>query len=82
MKFLCCSKLGCRVDCTALVLLCTKTLPTGIYLTSLDLNLISKREISVSLTGFCPDRETLLSFKGNLEKEEANNATENDETKY
>lgn len=45
----------------------SKILPQGTYLTNFNFNLST---LQISLSGFCPDRETLLSFKENLEKEE------------
>ena len=45
-------------------------LPSGTYLTNLNLNpLQTEKGIQVSLSGFCPNREILLSFKENLERE-------------
>jgi len=45
-------------------------LPSGTYLTNLNFNPFEKeKEIQVSLSGFCQNRETLLSFKENLENE-------------
>jgi Tfp pilus assembly protein PilN len=57
----------------------SKTLPSGVYLTTLSLT--SQKEIPaqkekkefrflVTLSGFSPDRETLFQFKKNLEAEE------------
>lgn len=45
----------------------TKSLPNGTYLTTFNFNI---EKFQISLSGFCPDRKTLLSFKENLEKEE------------
>jgi len=48
------------------------TLPSGTYLTNFNFTLTQKEEKGVariSLSGFCPNRETLLSFKSNLENE-------------
>ena len=47
-------------------------LPTGTYLESFNYNPLEvsgEIKSTVSLSGFCPDRETLLTFKKNLEKE-------------
>ena len=44
-----------------------KTIPAGTYLTNFNFN---PTILQVSLSGFCPDREILLKFKKNLEKEE------------
>jgi Tfp pilus assembly protein PilN len=43
-------------------------LPSGTYLTNLNL-LQTEKGIQISLFGFCQNREILLSFKENLEKE-------------
>lgn len=45
----------------------SKTMPEGIYLTSFNFSLPN---LEISLSGFSPDRQTLLEFKKNLEKEE------------
>ncbi len=45
----------------------SKTLPKNTYLTNINFNSVSSQ---FSLSGFCPNRETLLQFKKNLEKEE------------
>ena len=47
------------------------TLPSGTYLTGFGFSLAQKKEdmVQISLSGFCPDRETLLTFKRNLENE-------------
>jgi Tfp pilus assembly protein PilN len=42
----------------------SETLPSSVYLTTLDLNLAQ-----ISLSGYSPTREILLEFKKNLEKE-------------
>jgi Tfp pilus assembly protein PilN len=42
-------------------------LPKGIYLTNFNFNL-KEKEGQITLTGFCQDRETLLSFKKILEE--------------
>jgi Tfp pilus assembly protein PilN len=42
-------------------------LPRGIYLTNFNFNL-KEKEGQITLTGFCQDRETLLSFKKILEE--------------
>jgi Tfp pilus assembly protein PilN len=45
-------------------------LPSGTYLTNLNINPLQKEKgMQISLSGFCPNREILLSFKENLEKE-------------
>ena len=45
-------------------------LPSGTYLTNLNLNPLQKEKgIQISLSGFCQSRELLFSFKENLEKE-------------
>jgi len=48
-------------------------LPPGIYLTDLNFAPLPKEKnaFKISLAGFCPNRETLLLLKGNLEKEAA-----------
>lgn len=43
-------------------------IPEGIYLTNLNISL-QEKTLDVSLTGFSPSRELLLSFKENLEKD-------------
>ena len=43
----------------------SETLPTGVYLTILNFN-----PAQISLFGFSPNREILLEFKQNLEKEQ------------
>lgn len=45
----------------------SKTLPAGTYLTTFNFN---PTTLEISLSGFCPNREILLEFKENLEKEE------------
>ena len=45
----------------------SKTLPQGTYLTTFIFNLTT---LEISLSGYSPDRETLVAFKENLEKEE------------
>jgi len=45
----------------------SKTLPIGTYLTTFNFSLTA---FQISLSGFCENRETLLEFKKNLEKEE------------
>ncbi len=55
----------------------SKAVPEGIYLTNLSVNAASgeegeERAATCILSGFSPDRETLLEFKENLEKEENN----------
>ena len=48
----------------------SRLLPSGTYLTNLNLNPLQKEKgIQISLSGFCQNREILLSFKENLEKE-------------
>ena len=45
-------------------------LPSGTYLTNLNLNLLPiEKGIQISLSGFCQSREILFSFKENLERE-------------
>lgn len=44
-----------------------ETLPSGIYLTNINFAAPEKEPILVFLSGFSPNRETLLSFKKNLE---------------
>jgi Tfp pilus assembly protein PilN len=45
-------------------------LPPGVYLTNVNFTHPQKEKgFQVSLSGFCPDRETLISFKKNLEME-------------
>ncbi len=46
----------------------SKILPSEIYLTNLSLA-SQPKPVSFNLTGFSPNRETLLKFKENLEKE-------------
>jgi len=48
-------------------------LPPGVYLTGLNFTPLPKEKnsLKISLTGFCPNRETLLLLKGNLEKDAA-----------
>jgi len=48
-----------------------QTIPQGIYLTNLNISLSEKKgePLNVSLSGFSPNRDLLLSFKENLEKE-------------
>jgi len=51
-----------------------QTLPQEIYLTNLNVSLTTlkgERLLEVSLSGFSPDRETLLEFKKNLESRES-----------
>lgn len=50
----------------------SKTVPPGIYLTSLSFSPVVKEEnrLQVSIAGFSPDRETLFEFKKNLEANE------------
>jgi len=56
-----------EIDLTGILEKFSKTLPWGTYLTSLNFDPTLSQ---FSLSGFCPDRETLLVFKKNLEKEE------------
>lgn len=51
-----------KIDLVPIIEEVSETLPSGIYLTNLNINPISKKEIEVSLSGFCPQRETLLGF--------------------
>jgi Tfp pilus assembly protein PilN len=44
-------------------------LPKGIYLKSLYLNPVAEKEIEFSVSGFSPDRISLIKLKENLEKE-------------
>jgi len=45
-------------------------LPSGTYLTNLNLNLLqTEKGIEISLSGFSKNRENLISFKENLEKD-------------
>lgn len=56
-----------QLDLTSILEKISKTLPEGTYLTNFNFN----PQISqFSLTGFSPNRETLLQFKENLEKTE------------
>jgi len=49
----------------------SQTLPSGIYINSFDFNLSGGQYLAqVALSGFSPDRETLLEFKKNLESQE------------
>ncbi len=62
-----------NVDLTQLLEEIYNSLPSGTYLTEFSFS-IAKRsrgeeQLRVSLSGYCPDRETLLKFKENLEKE-------------
>jgi Tfp pilus assembly protein PilN len=62
-----------HVEVTQLLEAVERTLPSGVYLTSFDFALPStksKGKSRISLNGFCPDRETLLSFQKNLKDEE------------
>ncbi len=54
-------------DLTSILEEFSETLPKDTYLTNLNFNSVSSQ---FSLSGFCPNRETLLEFKKNLEKEE------------
>lgn len=56
-----------EIDLTEILEKISKTLPKDTYLTSLNFNLSTRQ---FSLSGFCPNRETLLEFKGNLERQE------------
>ncbi len=53
----------------------TKTIPSGVLLNNLSLSPHSSKEINISctLSGFAPDRESLLEFKANLEEESSFN---------
>lgn len=44
-------------------------LPEGIYLKRFDLNPVAGKEIELSITGFSPDRMSLIRLKENLENE-------------
>jgi len=49
-----------------------QTIPDGIYLASLDFaapKTGSKDKPKIAISGFCPDRETLLTFQENLKKQ-------------
>ena len=51
-----------------------RNLPAGSYLTDFTFGLFKLREkeqAKISLSGYCKDRDTLVIFKENLEKEEA-----------
>jgi len=54
-----------QIDLTSILEKISKTLPEGIYLTSLNFN---PQTFQVSLNGFSPDRQRLLQFNENLEK--------------
>ena len=54
------------IDLVSILEKISKTLPSGIYLDSLNFN---RSSLEFSLTGFSPDRDTLVHFKENLEKE-------------
>lgn len=56
-----------QIDLTEILEKISKILPENTYLTSLNFNSSLSQ---FSLSGFSPDRETLLQFKGNLEREE------------
>jgi len=62
-----------HIEITQLLETIEQTLPSGVYLTSFDFTLPSikgKEKPRISINGFCPDRETLLSFQKNLKNEE------------
>jgi len=62
-----------RIEVTQLLEIIEQTLPSGVHLTSFDFALPSikgKEKPRISINGFCPDRETLLSFQKNLKDEE------------
>lgn len=54
-----------RTNSTEILEKISGTLPTSVYLTTLNFN-----PAQISLSGFSPTREILLEFKKNLEKEE------------
>lgn len=56
-----------QTNLTAVLEKISKTFPARTYLTTLNFNPATSQ---ISLSGFCPNRETLLEFKKNLEKEE------------
>lgn len=62
-----------RVEFTQILEKIPGLLPPGVYLTGLNFVPLPKEKntLKISLAGFCPDRETLLLLKGNLEKEAA-----------
>lgn len=54
-----------RTNSTEILEKISETLPTNVYLTTLNFN-----PAQISLSGFSPTREILLEFKKNLEKEQ------------
>lgn len=56
-----------KIDLTQILEKISNLLPAQTYLTSINFNSTS---LQISLLGFCSDRETLIKFKENLEREE------------
>ena len=60
-----------RIESYQFFLKISENLPPKTYLTNLSLSLNEdKKNLQVYISGFCPDRETLLTLKTNLEKED------------
>jgi Tfp pilus assembly protein PilN len=62
-----------QLEITEILEKIAEILPPEAYLTSFNLNPLTQKEegrVQISLSGFCPKREILLSFRESLEKEE------------